>query len=48
MFGNLDLRFMKDLLKVTDAERRLCKKMKNAQPCAIAKTLINLDQVHGD
>ena len=48
MFRNLDLRFIKDVLKVTDAERRSPEKMENAQPRTIAKTLINLDQVHGD
>jgi hypothetical protein len=48
MFGNLDLRLTKDVLKVTDTERRSCKKMENAQPRAIAKALIDLDQIHGD
>jgi hypothetical protein len=47
MFGNLHLRLTKNVLKVTDAERRSCKKMENTQPCAIAKALIDLDQVHG-
>lgn len=35
-----------NVLKMTDAERRFCKKMEDAQPGAIAKTLVNLDQVH--
>jgi hypothetical protein len=48
MFGNLDLRLTKNVLKMADAERRFCKKMENAQPRAIAKALIDLDQVHGD
>jgi len=48
MFGNLDLRLTENVLKVADAERRSCKKMENAQARAIAKALIDLDQVHGD
>ena len=48
MFGNLDLRLTKNVLKVTDAERRSYKKLENAQPRAIAKALIDSDQVHGD
>jgi hypothetical protein len=47
MFGNLDLRLTKNVLKVTNAERRSRKKMENAQPGAITKALIDLDQVHG-
>jgi hypothetical protein len=31
---------------MTDTERRSGEKMENAQPRAIAKTLINLDEVH--
>jgi hypothetical protein len=31
---------------MTDAERRSRKKMEDAQPRAIAKTLIDMDQVH--
>ena len=48
MFGNLNLRLIKDVLKMTDTERRSREKMENTQPCAIAKALIDLDQVHGD
>ena len=33
---------------MADAERRSGKKMENAEPRAIAKALIDLDQVHGD
>ncbi|HEU0274220.1 MAG TPA: hypothetical protein VFQ83_06815 [Candidatus Udaeobacter sp.] len=48
MLGNLDLLLTENVLKVTDAKWRSCKKMKDTQPGAIAKTLINLDQLHGD
>ena len=48
MFGNLDLRFTKNVLKMTDAERGSCKKIENAQSRAIAKALIDLDEVHDD
>jgi hypothetical protein len=48
VLGNLDLRFTKNVLKMTDAERRFCKKIENAQSRAIAEALINLDQVHAD
>jgi hypothetical protein len=37
---------IENVLKMADTERRSCKKMENAQPRAIAKTLINLDEVH--
>jgi hypothetical protein len=46
MFGNLNLRLTKNVLEVTNAEGRSCKKMEDAQPRAIAKALIDLDQVH--
>jgi len=46
VFGNLDLRFTKNVLKMTDAERGSRKKIENAQSRAIAKALINLDEVH--
>jgi hypothetical protein len=46
VFGNLDLRFTKNVLKMTDAERRSRKKIENAQSRAIAKALIDLDQIH--
>ena len=46
MFGNLDLRFTKNVLEMTDAERRSGKKMEDAQPSTVAKALINLEQVH--
>jgi hypothetical protein len=48
MFGNLDLRFTKNVLKMTDAQRGSRKKIENAQSRAIAKALIDLNQVHGD
>lgn len=48
MLGNLDLRLAENVLKMTDAERRLRKKMEDAQSRAIAKALIDLDQVHAD
>jgi hypothetical protein len=48
MFGNLDLRLTKNVLKVTDTQRRPCKKIENAQSRAIAKALIDLDQIHDD
>jgi len=48
MFGNLNLRLAENVLKMTDAERRSGKEMENAQPGAIAKALIDFDQVHGD
>jgi hypothetical protein len=35
-----------NVLEVANAERRSCKKMKNAQSRAIAKALIDLDQIH--
>ena len=38
----------KNVLKMTDAERRSRKKIENAQSRAIAKALIDLNQVHGD
>ena len=46
MFGNLDLWFTENVLQMTDTERRSCEKMEDAQPRAITKTLVNLDQVH--
>ncbi len=36
----------KNILKMTNTERRSGEKMENAQPRAISKTLINLDEVH--
>jgi hypothetical protein len=33
---------------MTDAERRPCKEMEDAKPRAVAKALIDLDQVHTD
>jgi hypothetical protein len=48
MFGNLDLWFTENFLKMADAQRRSCKKMEDAQSRAIAKALIDLDQVHAD
>jgi hypothetical protein len=47
MFGDFYLRFAEDALEMTDTERRSCKKVENAQPRAIAQTLIDPDQVHG-
>jgi len=46
MLRNLDLWLAENVLKMTDAERRSCEKMENAQPRAIAKALIDLDQIH--
>jgi hypothetical protein len=46
VFGNFHLRFAQDFLKMANAERRFCKQMKNAQPRAVAKTLIDFDQIH--
>jgi hypothetical protein len=48
VFGNLDLWLSKNVLKMTDAERRSCKKIEDPQAGAIAKALIDLNQVHGD
>jgi len=48
VFGNFDLRFTKNVLKMTDAERRSRKKIENAQSRAIAKALIDLNEVHDD
>jgi hypothetical protein len=48
VFGNLDLWLTKNVLEMTNAERRFCKKMEDAQSRAIAKTLIDLNQVHAD
>ena len=48
MFGNLDLWFAEQFLEVTNAEWRLCEETQNPQPGAIAKTLVDLDQVHLD
>jgi hypothetical protein len=36
----------KNILEMTDTERRFCEKMENPQPCAIAKTFVDLDQLH--
>lgn len=46
MFGNFDLRFLQDFLKMTNAQRSLRQQMKNAQARRIAEALINLNQVH--
>jgi hypothetical protein len=46
VLGNLDLPLTENVLKMTDAERRFCKKIENAQARAIAKALIDLDQIH--
>ena len=46
MLRNLDLWLAENVLKMTDAERRSCEKMENAQPRAIAEALIDLDQIH--
>ena len=35
-----------NVLKMTDTERRSCKKMEDAQSRAIAKALVDLDQIH--
>jgi hypothetical protein len=43
-----DLRFTKNVLKMTDAERRSCKKIEKTQSRAIAKALIDIDEVHDD
>ena len=43
VFGNFHLRFAQNILKMTNAERRFCEQMKNAQPRAITKTLIDFD-----
>ena len=48
MFGNFDLRFTENLLKMADAQRRSFEKMEDAQSRAIAEALIDLDQVHAD
>ena len=48
MFGNLDLWFTENVLKMADAQRRSCEKMEDAQSRAIAKAPIDLDQVHAD
>jgi hypothetical protein len=46
MFGNFHLRFAKNVLKVTNAKRRLCEQMQDAKPRAVAKASVNLNQVH--
>ena len=46
MLRNLDLWLAENVLKMTDAERRFREQMQNSQPRAIAKALIDLDQVH--
>jgi len=48
VFGNLDLRFTKNVLKMTDAERGSRKKIENSQSRAVAKALIDLNEVHAD
>jgi hypothetical protein len=47
VLGNLHLRFLEDFLEVTNAERTLRQDMQDAQPRAVAKTLIDFDQIHG-
>ena len=46
MLGNLDLWLTKNVLEMTDAEWRSCKEIEDAQTRAIAKALIDLDQIH--
>jgi len=48
MFGNFDLWFTENVLKMADAQRRSCEKMQNAQSRAIAKAPIDLNQIHAD
>ena len=46
MLRDFHLWLAENVLKMTDAERRPCKKMENAQPRVIAKALVDLDQIH--
>ena len=46
VFGNFHLRFAQDFLKMANTELRFCEQMKNAQSCAVAKALIDFDQIH--
>ena len=48
MLRDFHLWLTENVLKMTDAERRFCKKMEDPQSRAIAKALIDLDQVHAD
>jgi hypothetical protein len=43
---DFDLRFPQNLLEMADAEGRLGEQMQNPQPGAVAKALIDLDEIH--
>lgn len=47
MFGNVDLRGIKNALEVTNAQGTAGQKMENAQAREIAQALVNLDGFHG-
>src|SRR5690349_15298800 len=46
MLRDVDLRFLEDALKMTDAQGGLGKEMQNAQPRLVTKALVNLHQLH--
>jgi hypothetical protein len=48
MLRDFNLWLTENVLKMTDAERGSRKKIENAQPRAVAKALIDLDEVHTD
>jgi hypothetical protein len=47
VLGNLYLGFVEQLLEMANAERTIAKEVQDAQPRAVAETLINLHKVHG-
>jgi hypothetical protein len=46
VFGYFDLRFAKDVLEMTDAQRRLHQQMQDAKPGPVAEALINANEIH--
>jgi hypothetical protein len=46
MLGYLHLRFIEEFLKMAYAQRPLTQKVENAEPGAVTKTLIDLNEVH--
>ena len=46
VFRNFYLWLTKNALKMADAQRRLCEQVKNAKAGAVAKALIDFDQLH--
>ena len=46
MLGHFGLRDAKNFLEVTDTKRTACQQMDDPQPCGVAETLVNCNQVH--